>query len=146
MRRRLHRRCSRRGAVAVEAALVLGICLITLLGLLDFGRVIMTRLLLDNAVREGARLAIVSTNTLTTQDIQNAVTDRLAGQTLQSVNIAVYKADATGANIGNWTDAGLGECIAVEISGNYLPTFPKISWLPATMPMRAKCVRYSEAN
>jgi Flp pilus assembly protein TadG len=125
---------------------VLGICLVILLGLFDFGRVMMTRILLDNAVREGARLAIVSTNTLTTQDIQNAVTTRLAGRTLQSLNIAVYKADAAGANIGNWTDAGLGENIAVEITGNYLPSFPKISWLPTTMPMSAKCVRYSEAN
>jgi len=131
----------------VEAAIVLPLCFVLILGLFEFGRLVMIRHLIDNAVREGARQAVVSTNTLTTLDIQNCVTNRMAGQTLQGMIIQVYKADpTTGANIGQWTDAGLGECIAVEISGNYTPIVPKVSLVPNPLPLKAKAVMYSEAN
>ena len=137
----------RHGAVLVEAALVLPICFALILGLFEFGRFVMIRHLIDNAAREGARTAVVSTNTLTTQDIRNCVTNRMAGQTLQGMTIQVYKADpTTGANIGEWTDAGLGECIAVEISGNFIPIVPTISLVPCPLPLTAKAVMYSEAN
>jgi Flp pilus assembly protein TadG len=137
----------RRGAVLVEAALVLPICFALLLALVEFGRLTMVRQLLDNAAREGARLAVVSTNTLTTQDIQNCVTSRMAGQTLQGISIQVYKADrTTGNNIGQWTDAGMGDCIAVQISGNFTPIVPHLSLLPNPLPMTAKAMMYSEAN
>jgi Flp pilus assembly protein TadG len=137
----------RRGAVLVEAALVLPICFAVLFGLLEYGRLAMIRQLLDNAAREGARLAVVSTNSLTTQDIQNCVTSRMAGQTLQGISIQVYKADpATGNNIGQWTDAGMGSCIAVQISGNFTPIVPGISLLPNPLAMTAKAMMYSEAN
>jgi Flp pilus assembly protein TadG len=131
----------------VEAALVLPICFAILLGLVEFGRLVMVRQLLDNAAREGARLAVVSTNSLATQDIQNCVTSRLAGQTLQGISIQVYKANpTTGANIGAWTDAGLGECIAVQVTGNFTPIVPGITLLPNPLPMATKAVMYSEAN
>jgi Flp pilus assembly protein TadG len=140
-------RKSRRGATIVEAAFALGICLYLMLGLFDFARVVMTRQLLDNAVREAARLAIANTTTLTTQDIQNSVMNHLAGAALQTTNVQVYKADpATGANIGAWTDAGLGQCIAVEFTGNLQPMLPKISFVPSPLLMTAKSVMFSEAN
>jgi Flp pilus assembly protein TadG len=137
----------RRGAVLVEAALVLPVFFAIFFGLLEYGRLVMVRQLLDNAAREGARLAVVSTNTLTTQDIQNCVTARMAGQTLGGITIQVYKADpSSGANIGAWTDAGMGDCIAVQISGNFTPIVPGISLLPNPLPMTAKAMMYSEAN
>jgi hypothetical protein len=137
----------RRGGVLVEAALVLPICFTIFLGLIEYGRLAMVRQLVDNAAREGARLAVVSTNSLTTQDIQNCVTSRMAGQTLQGISIQVYKADpATGNNIGQWTDAGMGDCIAVQISGHFTPIVPGISLLPNPLPMTAKAMMYSEAN
>ena len=143
----MRRKKLRRGAVLVETALVLPIAFALILGLFEFGRFVMIRHLIDNAVREGARMAVVNTNMLTTQDIQNYVTNRMAAQTLQGMTIQVFKADpTTGANIGQWTDAGLGECIAVEISGNYTPIVPKISLVPNPLPLKAKAVMYSEAN
>jgi Flp pilus assembly protein TadG len=137
----------RRGAVVVEAALVLPICFAFLLGLIEFGRLVMVRQLLDNAAREGARLAVVSTSTLTTQQIQDRVTFCMAGQTLQGINIQVYKADpASGANVGQWTDAGLGDCIAVQVTGNFTPIVPGITLLPNPLPMSTKAMMFSEAN
>jgi hypothetical protein len=147
MRRRTLLWRQRRGATIVEAAFVINICLALLLGMLDFGRVLMTRSLLNNAVREGARLAVVSTNSLSVNDVRAAVIHRLAGQRLNNMSILVYRADpTTGANIGPWTDAGLGECIAVEITGDYVPMVPTFSLLPNPVPMSAKSVMYSEAN
>ena len=141
------RKRHRRGLAVVEAALVLSVFFMLMLALFEYGRLTMIRQLLDSAAREGARQALVSTGTLTTQDIQNTVTQRMVGQSLQNMNVLVYKADpTTGANIGVWTDAGLGECIAVEVSGNYLPIVPKISLLPTSVPLKAKVVMYSEAN
>jgi hypothetical protein len=107
----------------------------------------MTCQLLENAARDGVRTAVVSTTTLTTQGIQNTVTNSMAGQTLQGMTIQVYQADpTTGANIGLWTTAGVGDCIAVQINGNYIPIVPKISLLPNPLPLSAKAVSYSEAN
>ena len=136
-----------RGAAVVEAAVVLPVGLAVMLALFEYGRLVMVRQLMDNAAREAARLAVVSTSTLTTQDIQNCVTNCMAGQTLQSMNIQVYKADpTTGANIGAWTDAALGECIAVQVSGNFTPIVPGISLVPNPLAMSTKAVMRSEAN
>ena len=67
-------------AVTLETALVLNVCLIFLLGLFDFSRVIMIRQVVTNAAREGCRYAVVSTSTATTSQIQNYVTNYLCGQ------------------------------------------------------------------
>jgi hypothetical protein len=48
---------SRRGAALVEAAFALPILLILIVGIVEFGRFIHTKVTLDNAVREGARFA-----------------------------------------------------------------------------------------
>jgi Flp pilus assembly protein TadG len=141
------RKGSRRGAVVVEAALVIPIFFVFMLGMYEFARVAMIRQIMDNAVREGARLAVVSTSTLTTADIQNCVTSHMAGQGLQNQTIAVYKADpTTGANLGAWTGAAIGTCIAVEITGNYVPLVPKLSLVTNPLPLKAKAMMYSEAN
>jgi Flp pilus assembly protein TadG len=137
----------RRGAVLVEAALVIPIAFAIILGLLEYGRLVLIRQLVDNAAREGARLAVVSTSTLTTQDIQNCVTTRMSGLTLQGIAIQVYKADpTTGANVGVWTDAALGDCIAVQVNGNFTPIVPGISLLPNPLAMSTKVMMQSEAN
>jgi len=141
------RRNRRRGASVVEAAIVLPLCLVLLLGLVDFGRLIMMRQLLANAARAGARLAVANTTTLATTDIQNCVTSDLAGQALGSMNIQVYQVDpSTGANLGAWTAAPLGSYIAVEIDGNFQPICPGIGLLPSSMPWTTKVMMLCEAN
>jgi Flp pilus assembly protein TadG len=156
-RRNKQRPRSCRGAAIVETALILSIALVFLFGVFEFGRVLMMRQLLDNAAREGARLAVVGTDRLTTQDIRDCVTRRMAGQTLSNMSIQVYKADlTTGSSIGSWTDAALGDGIAVTISGIYQPLIPvkfavpmmstPITLLTGPRPMSAKAVMFSEAN
>lgn len=137
----------RRGLTLVETAIVISLVLLIIMGIYEYGRFVMVRQVVQNAAREGARLAVVSTNTLTTADIQNRVTTYLAGQQLSNVNITLYWADPnTGANLGAWTDAGFGQGIAVQVSGDYKPVLPAMLFMSASLPLQVRAVMYSEAN
>src|SRR5438105_15414016 len=70
----------RRATTLVESAFVMSILLLFLFGILEYGRLMMTRQILDNAVREGARFAIVHTYDKTAIDVQNVVDQVLGGQ------------------------------------------------------------------
>jgi len=54
------RRRREAGAALIEAAFVLPILLVLAMGMLDFGRAFHTKSLLDQAAREGARIAVVT--------------------------------------------------------------------------------------
>jgi Flp pilus assembly protein TadG len=140
-------RFRRRGASIVETALVLNVCLMFLLGLFDFSRVIMMRQLVTNAAREGCRYAVVNTSTVTTSQVQTYVTNYLCGQQIKNLTINVYEANpATGANLGAWTNAGLSNSIAVQVTGTVNTVVPKFSLIPSSVPVQATCIMASEAN
>jgi Flp pilus assembly protein TadG len=140
-------RRSRRGVVSVEAAIILPVAFLFMFAVFDFGRAIATKQLLDNATRSAARQAVVGTDTLTTSDIQNIVTSGMGALALQGMNVQVYQADpTTGANIGPWTKAENGECIAVQVTGNYVPMVPNFSMLPKPLAMNSKALMDVEAN
>jgi Flp pilus assembly protein TadG len=141
----------RRGRTLVETAIVANLMMVILLAVFEYGRLVMIKQIVDNAAREGARFAVVSTNTnppTTVAQIQNVVTGFLAGQPLSNVVIQCYEADAnTGNNIGTWNQAPFGEDIAVEINADYTPMVPSsFGILPATLQLYAKSVMRSEAN
>ncbi len=54
------RRVEQRGAAMVELALSLMILMLIVFGITEFGRVMYTKLLLNNAAREAARTAVVT--------------------------------------------------------------------------------------
>ena len=135
------------GATAVETALVLPVCLMFLLGLFDFARVIMIRQVVTNAAREGCRYAVVNTDTATTGQVQTYVTNFLCGQQIKSLAINVYQADpTTGANLGSWNNATLSNSIGVQITGTISPITPTFSLLPSSLPIQSTCIMASEAN
>lgn len=153
----MNMRClSRRrpAATMVETAIVIAIFLLLLFGLFEYGRFIMTRQLMQNAAREGARWAVVNTYTGTLEQIQNVVDEKLNEGRRQlvaydkTVNIRAYAADASGVEITgkSWTEAGFAENIAVEITGQYRPILPTLLFMDATIPISAKSVMASEAN
>jgi Flp pilus assembly protein TadG len=80
-------RGSRRGAVAAEAAIVLPIFILAIIGIIEFGRAVMVQQILTNAAREGARRAI----------IQGATNDEVTEL------------------VGNYIDAGIGTSPSREI-------------------------------
>jgi Flp pilus assembly protein TadG len=131
----------------VEMALVLNVCLIFLLALFDFSRVIMIRQVVTNAAREGCRYAVVNTSTATTSQVQTCVTNYLCGQQIANLVINVYQADpTTGNNLGAWTDAGLSNSIGVQVTGTINTVTPTFSMLPSSLPVQATCIMASEGN
>src|SRR5579864_3581578 len=74
----MHYRQRRRGAAAVETAMVLLPMLMLLFGIFEYGRFLLDRNLLNNAAREGCRYALANNNTdpavaTTVQTIVNTV-------------------------------------------------------------------------
>jgi Flp pilus assembly protein TadG len=145
----------RRGATLVEVALVVGALIMMLLGIMEYGRFIMVKQVVDNATREGAHLTLSadgsdSTNYSyqTTSTIQAAVTNAMGGvdALLPDLTIAVYLADSSGNNIGSWTTAQDGQNIAVEVTGTYAPILPTFGFLPSTVTIHSKSVMRSEGN
>jgi Flp pilus assembly protein TadG len=137
----------RRGATIVETAIVLPVCLLFMLALFDFCRLMMVREVINNAAREGARYATVGTASVNTAGVQSVVQNFLAGQLPSSATITVYLADpATGSNLGDWTTAQLGQAIAVQVKANYSPMLSTFSLLPASVPLTATAIMRSEAN
>src|ERR1700685_994381 len=137
---------ARRAAALVEAALVMNIFLLFIFAIMEFGHFIMVMQLMDNAARDGARMASTGQLTVTTAQIQAQVTQELVSQGPANMQINVFQANPTnGANIGAWTNAGLGACVSVQITGTYQPMLSMASLLPVPIPISSLAMVYSEA-
>lgn len=139
----------------VEAAFVLPLCLLLILGVFEYGRYLFILQLCHHSAREGARYAVTHTQPVVisgvtygnaTSDVTNLVTSMLAGQTLASQSIQVYAADSLGNNIGNWTTIQTGECVCVQITGNYQTAVTSLLSLPSSIPVNVKVVMRAEGN
>jgi len=154
----------RSGLALVESALVMGLCLLFLFAIFEYGRFVMTKQVLDNAAREGARWAVANTQSGTTTQVQNVADGYLAGQGGQlqgyskTTSIQVYRSDASGnpidssSNIvSDWTlapftNAAFGDSITVKISGTYKPVIPVFIFMPGSIQLQGVAVMKSEAN
>jgi Flp pilus assembly protein TadG len=158
MKLRIHCSSYRPGATVVETAAVLSIALLLTFAIYDYGRYFMLSQLVNNAAREGARLAVVSTSTQNTALIQDTVVQYLANQNLMDASgnpfsasdvVVVQVNPATGAPTApdsNWYDAALGSSIMVQVNARYNSLFPMFGFLPATVLLQGTAVMSSEAN
>ncbi|WP_406698671.1 TadE family protein [Singulisphaera sp. Ch08] len=141
----------RRGAVLVEASIVLPIFLMMLFGIFEYSRFAMMKNLMDHAAREGARYAVVHAYDKTTAEIQTFVRGKLAGQERQlssgNPTIQVFRVNpTTGANLGLWTDARFGDWVMVQITGTYTSAAPRLLLMNSTFQVRAQAMMRCEAN
>jgi Flp pilus assembly protein TadG len=145
----------RRGSALVEAALVLPWVLLLLLGIMEYGRYLMTLHLFTNAVTLGASYAAKHTDSIylngstygnANSNVTTIVTNALAGQSLSGQSINVFESDALGNNVGTWTSAQAGQYVCVQITGTYQFMVPKLLSLPSTVTPTFQCVRLSEGN
>ena len=138
----IRRSARRRGAAAVEAAVILPLFLAFLLGIFEYARLLAAHQAMAHAAREAARYAVVHTYDKTTTDIQNVADSQMLGMTGQIIgynkttNISVYTADPSTGNpidaAGNattvanapFTNAAFGQGIAVQISGQFRTIIP----------------------
>ncbi len=148
----------RRGVTVVETAFVLLIALTLTFAIYDFGRYFMLSQLVNNAVREGARQAVATTDTQNTAAIQNTVIQYLAsqnftdssGNALSASDVVVIQVNpATGAPTSpdsNWYDAPFGSGIMVQVNTQFTPLFPTFGFLPTSVKLQGPAVMLSEAN
>ncbi len=118
---RLYRLCRRNrgGAAAVEFAVVAPLFFLMVLGMIEFGRMIMVQQVITNASREGARMAVL--DGATTAGVRTAVQNYLQGASIRDAVVAV--------NPDPPTSAGYGAPVTVTVSVN----FNQVSWLPSPM-------------
>jgi len=158
----------RAGAAIVEAAIVLPIVLLFIMGLFEYGRYYLMVHICENAVSAGAAYAckhtspIVFTGTSGTtttygnavSDVQSIVNSNLGSQQLTNPTISVYLSDASGNaiadsagnNPGLFTYASVGQYICVKLTGTYTFIPATMLGLPTTKTETFITVRRSEAN
>ncbi len=156
MNPRCSRRTRRAGAVLVEAALVLPLVLLFILGLMEYSRYLMTLHVFTNAASAGAVYAARHTSPIVingatygnaTSNVLGVVNTALAGQQLSGQNTSVYLSDSAGNNLGTWTNAQAGQYVCVQITGTYSFLVP---WwwfgLPSSVAQTYRSVKPSEGN
>ena len=138
----------RPGATAVEMAVVIAIVALFIFGILEYCLIVYVHQVTENAAREGARYAIVnSTDPNLVANTQNVVKSFLGGldSKMKNYSCTVYLADNNGNNIGAATNAKFGEFVCVDVSVDYVPISPGLTFL-STFSIRHKCGMGSEAN
>jgi len=123
----------------------MNIFLLFIFAIMEFGHFIMVKQLMDNAARDGARLAATGQGTVTTAQIEALVTQELVNQAPAGMNIQIFQANpTTGANVGPWQNASLGQPIAVQITGQYVPMVALANLLPLPINVSSQALIYSE--
>src|SRR5689334_519672 len=110
--RRPSRRQRRRGASAVELAMVSPVLVTLLLGIIEGARLGMVTQLLTTAAREGCRVAVL--DGMTQSDVQTRITTVLSGS-----NISVGTVTPTCTSPYTWTSAPSGTAVTVSLSVPY---------------------------
>ena len=155
MKQRSNKNMRRSGAVLVEAAMVLPLVLLFILGLMEYSRYLMTLHVLTNAVTVGATYAARHTDPIyfngttygnANSNVTTIVTNALAGQQLTGQTISVFESDALGNNLGTWTGAQAGQYVCVQITGTYSFMLPTLLGLPSTLSQTFQSVKISEGN
>src|SRR6185369_14781029 len=138
-----------------EAAFVLPLCMLFILGVAEYGRYLLTLHLYNNSAREGARYAVTHTQPViisgvtygnALSDVTNVVNQMLAGQTLSNQSIQVYVSDSLGNSVGNWPSVQAEQSICVQITGDFKTVVPSLLALPSTIPVNVKAVMRAEGN
>ncbi len=108
----------RRGAAAVEFAMVLPVLFLLFLGMLEFGRTMTASQIASNAVRRGARQAVIpgTTNTEIVQIVSQACQDSLAiDATDVTVTISVIEANGNPPAGNEVANANFGDACKIEV-------------------------------
>ena len=154
---RARRKSGRKGAVALEYAIVLIPFLITVLGILDFGFLVMAKHQITNAARECGRLACVNTDVH--DDADNKTTAEIEIDIRRVLSPVVRNAEVEITNMDDanplidapWTSsATFQHRIRVEVRGEYVSFFPLFSLLHSgtmePIPLAAISVIRSEGH
>lgn len=119
---RLFRR-NRQGASAVEFAVVAPLFFLLVMGMIEYGRMVMVQQVITNASREGARRAVL--DGATAAEVTTTVTNYMTSSRITGATITVTPNPPSSAA------AGSPVTVAVSIP------FSQVSWLPSPMYLGA---------
>jgi len=112
-------RKQRRGAAAVEFAVVAPVFLLLVFGMIEYGRMVMVQQIITNASREGARVGVLDGSTK--QSVLDVVNQYLNSGSIAGAIITVDPDDPSTAEFGDPVT------VTVDIP------FSQVSWLPSPM-------------
>ncbi|MDR3634018.1 MAG: pilus assembly protein [Isosphaeraceae bacterium] len=108
------------GGTLVESAVVLTTLMSFVLGVFEYGRLMMSWNLVNNAAREGCRYALANnTSSTISTDVQTLVTGYMGGQT---TSFTGFTATVSGTHLGVSTtvnNLAPGDLVTVTVSGAY---------------------------
>lgn len=107
----------RRGAAAVEFAIVAPVFLLMIFGLIEFGRLVMVQQVITNASREGARTGVL--DGATTSNVQTVVENYLQTAAISGATVTVTPNPPS--------SAGFGQPVTVNVAIG----FDNVSWMPS---------------
>ena len=141
----MHRRdsgfASERGAELIEFALVFPLLFLLILGIADFGFLFQRMVVINNAAREGARIAVAGYDT---EDVTARVQDYVqsGGVAITTGNPAIVVSDVT-VNTSPGGRALPGKRVAVTYTHEYAFVAPMIGWFGGSLsnvPVRGTAV------
>jgi Flp pilus assembly protein TadG len=124
-------RKQRRGAAAVEFAVVAPVFFLLVFGMIEYGRMVMVQQIITNAAREGTRTAVLDGST--TSSTKTAAINAMAAG-----NITVTTSNVT-VSPDPPSSAAYGDPVTVTVS---VP-FSQVSWLPSPMYLGSKTMTAS---
>ncbi|WP_425617433.1 TadE/TadG family type IV pilus assembly protein [Anatilimnocola sp. NA78] len=119
-------RKQRRGAAAVEFAVVAPVFFLLVFGMIEYGRMVMVQQIVTNAAREGARVAVLDGSTTTA--VQTAARNAMASGSI------TITADKVTVSPNPPSNAKFGDPVSVTVT---VP-FNQVSWLPSPMYLGGK--------
>lgn len=117
-------RKDRRGAAAVEFAVVAPVFFLLVFGMIEYGRMVMVQQIITNASREGARIGVLDGST--SSDVTTAVQGYLTSAAIRGADVTVTPSPPS--------SAGYGAPVTVNVSVG----FNQVSWLPSPMFLGGK--------
>lgn len=124
-------RKQRRGAAAVEFAVVAPVFFLLVFGMIEYGRMVMVQQIIVNSAREGCRQAVLDGST--TSGVQSTVITSMA-----SGNITITASNVT-VSPNPPSNAAFGDPVTVSVT---VP-FSQVSWLPSPMYLGGKSMTAS---
>ena len=132
---------NRKAAAMVELAAVLPVFMLTVIGIVEFGRAMSVSQLLNAAAREGCRAAIIDGST--NNDVESLIKQQVANtvgcsQAAASVSIVVTS-NSSGATLSNLSQARPRDLVAINVSVPQADCSYALSrWLAGKM-IRGQC-------
>ena len=121
---RQQRQPHRRGAAAVEMAMILPFFVMLLLGMIEFGRATMVSQLLTTATRDAGRIAIMGGSS--TNEVEQSIKDFLVATLgVDETDVTVVVTESGGGDV---SDADSGDLCTIQVG---LP-FDSVSLIPGS--------------